>query len=154
MTKAESAPLGAQTALSPQARPGNKNAVKHALYAAKTGHALRARRVRRLVNKLYAALPWLADSDMSATRAWADLELKIGAVSTELEKGGVVNDKGEPRRLLAEYRGLLALQLQYSKELGLTPAARASLGADVAKGQYLGDLAAEISHARLGQTDG
>ena len=63
------------------------------------------------------------------------MELKIDAVSTELEKNGVVNTRGEPKRLLSEYRGLLAMQLQYARELGLTPTARASLGVDVAKGQ-------------------
>ena len=56
-------------ALSPQARPENQNAVKHGLYATRTGYQLRARRVRKLVQRMYEMLPWLQESDRATVRA-------------------------------------------------------------------------------------
>ena len=127
-------------------QPANRNAERHSLYAARTGHALRARRVRRLVTAMYAAMPWLDPvTDRSAVRAWADLEHKAADVSTDLEQRGLTNARGEPRRLLSEYRGLLSLQLSYSRELGMTPSARASLRADTFRGD---DLASQLARAR------
>jgi len=55
---------------------------------------------------------------------------------------GINNDSGEPRRLLSEYRQLRQTQLQYEAQLGMTPAARASLGVDIARGL---DLARAMS---------
>ena len=128
-------------------QPANRNAERHSLYAARTGHALRARRVRRLVTAMYAAMRWLDPViDRAAARAWADLEHKVADVSTDLERRGMVNGKGEPRRLVSEYRQLLALQLAYSKELGLTPAARAALGLDVARGRMYEDALARVRY--------
>ena len=46
-------------------------------------------------------------------------------------------DWGEVRRLVGELRGTLASLLAYSKELGLTPASRAALGLNVARGRAL-----------------
>ena len=137
--------LGTQSALSSQARPGNSNAQKHSLYATRTGYQRRARRVRKLVQRMYTLLPWLEESDRATARAWADLEYKVAAVSVYLEQQGIVNDKGEPRRILNDYRGLLSLQLQYAKELGLTPASRAALRVDALRGD---DLAQDLAQAR------
>ena len=145
MIKADGAQLDARSIVSAQARPGNTNAEKHSLYATRMGYQLRARRVRKLVQRMYDALPWLTEADRPVTRTWADLEHKIAAVSVDLDRRGFLNGDGEPRRLLAEYRGLLALQLQYSKELGLTPAARASLRVDSLRGD---DIAVDLQRAR------
>ena len=128
------------------AQPSNRNAERHGLYAARTGHALRARRVRRLVDAMYAAMPWLDPvTDRAAVRAWADLEHKVADVSTDLEQRGLTNAMGDPRRLLSEYRGLLSLQLQYATALGMHPAARASLRVNTLHGD---DLASSIAQAR------
>lgn len=142
--------LGAQTALSPQARPGNQNAQKHSLYATRTGYQLRARRVRKLVQRMFELLPWLIEADRPAARAWADLEHKVAAVSVNLDQDGILNAEGDPRRLLSEYRGLLTLQLAYAKELGLTPAGRAALRVDSLRGD---DLASRASRIRNGNDD-
>jgi len=79
---------------------------------------------------------------MPTVRAWAELEIVSATVFTVLEADGVVSgpDKSgdlAPRRLLNEYRQLKVTQLQYAKELGLTPSARAALGLDVARGQLI-----------------
>ena len=118
---------GAQTAHSPQARPGNRNAERHSLYATRTGYELRARRVRRLVQSMYQSLPWLAESDRATVRAYADLEHKLATISASLDERGSVDVRGEPRRLLSEFRALSALQLRYAEALGLTPASRVAL---------------------------
>ena len=71
--------------------------------------------------------------------------MRKAAVSVDLDKNGITDGKGEPRRLLSEYRGLLALQLKYAEALGLTPAARATMRVDVLRGD---DLASEMAEAR------
>ena len=124
---------------------GNRSNVKHDLYSTKTGYALRSRRVRVLVRNLYAVIPWLCPSDMSVARAWADLEHKLSTVSADLDRRGLCNEAGEPRRLLSEYRGLLSLQLAYSNALGLNPTARAGLRVDSLHGDSLSE---EMQRAR------
>jgi hypothetical protein len=39
------------------------------------------------------------------------------------------NGQGEPRRFLADYRSMRTLQLQYARELGMTPASRMQISA-------------------------
>src|SRR5204863_9552884 len=102
--------------------------VKTGLYVrAESGLKLRHRKVRRLVTKMRAAMPWLADADLPACRAWAELELLGAQAFAELHENGITTPKGEPRRLLAEFRQLRTAQLAYERDLGMTPAARMSL---------------------------
>jgi len=147
LTQARQSTLGAQTALWRQARPGNTNALKTGLYSVKVGPKLRSRRVRRLVNRLFDVLPWLTESDRPAARSWAELEFVGAAVFAEIMANGVTNGKGEARRLVSDWRQLKQVQLAYERELGMTPAARANLGVDVARGEYYRDLAAEMQAA-------
>lgn len=103
--------------------------VKSGLYVrATSGTRLRDRKVGRLVQKLREAMPWLEPADEPAVRAWAQLEVLGALVFQELRTNGVTNGQGEPRRLLAEFRQLRTAQLGYTRELGLTPAAREALG--------------------------
>ena len=132
------------------------NSLRHGLYA-RTGSALqlRTRRVRRLVNRVFDALPWLTPADAPTVRSWAELEVIGSACFTILEAGGVTSGMKDrdptPRRLLTDYVRLKGLQLRYEEALGMTPAARASLRVDSLKGD---DLAAELSQARREQTEG
>ena len=45
----------------------------------------------------------------------------------ELRKSGIMNGRGEPVRMLDEYRKLRAAQLRYEYALGMTPASRKEL---------------------------
>ena len=108
--------------------------VKSGLYVkAPNGMQLRHRRVRRLVNKAQAVLPWLGPADLPTLRGWAELEILGASVFALLITDGVINDDGEPRALLREFRQLRQAQLPYERELGMTPASRAALGIDVAR---------------------
>ena len=120
-------------------------------------------------------MPWLGPSDEPAMRAWAELEI-IGAYAiTEPNTGsdaaglasraerknggyvingrknfitnGLVNDEGEPRGLLREFRQLRQAQLAYEKELGMTPASRASLGVHLGE-MRKSNLALELAELR------
>src|SRR5262245_61988431 len=64
---------------------------------------LRARKVRKMVQKLRGALPWLVDADLPAARAWAELEYLGARAFVDLEANGITTAKGEPRRLLSEF---------------------------------------------------
>lgn len=87
---------------------------------APSGMRLRHRKVRRLVEKMRAEMPWLESSDIPACRAWAELEILGASALNELVDGGLLNDEGEPRRLLSDFRQLRQLQLAYERDLGMT----------------------------------
>lgn len=97
------------------------------------GLRIRHRKVRRLVQKMGALMPWLEPSDIPCARAWAELEILGANVFAELIRNGVSNYEGEPRRLLTELRQLRQTQLAYERELGLTPAARVAIKASGTK---------------------
>ncbi len=60
---------------------------------------------------------------------------------------GYVNEKGEPRKLLGDWRLLKQAQLAYERELGMTPASRAAMRVDALTGD---DLASRASKIRSG----
>ena len=115
--------------------PQNDNAFRHGLFASARGTLKqRDRRVRRLVDKVRAALPSLAPSDLPALRAWAELEILSAFCFLSLTNRNaqgqpdVTDADGSPRKLLDSYRQLRQAQLPFARELGLTPAARKALG--------------------------
>ena len=109
------------------------SSAKHAttsLYVrAQPGLRLRDKRVERLACKMRHAMPWLEPSDTPAVRAWAEIEYLCTQVYAALRTFGVLNREGECRRLLSEYRQMRACQAVWSRELGLTPAARIAIKA-------------------------
>ena len=107
------------------------------------GIKLRDRKVSRLVRKMRTVMPWLEPADLPAARAWAELEYLAGQVYAVLRIGSVVNAKGEGKRLLDDYRKLRQAQLQFSRELGLTPAARMAIKANGTRAAF--DLAAQLA---------
>ncbi len=136
-----------------KARPGNSNALVHGLNSRnKVVLKLRSRAVFRLVRNLYGIAPWLTATDRSTVQSWAEVVKLKAAAFAALERDGPyrLTPDGDTvgRRLLGEYARLAVLELAYAKELGLTPAARASLGVSVATGRHM-DLASAIAQARL-----
>jgi hypothetical protein len=93
----------------------------------KKGVRLRDLTVYRLVKKMRAAMPWLEDSDEPTCRGWAQLEVIASRIYAELRVHGFVNDKGEPRTLLVEFRQMRSAQLRFERELGMTPASRVAM---------------------------
>jgi hypothetical protein len=57
------------------------------------------------------------------------MEVLATQVFAVLRAGSVVNAKGEGKRLLDDYRKLRLAQAVYSRELGMTPAARMAIKA-------------------------
>ena len=82
---------------------------------AANGLRVRHRKVRRLVAKMRAEMPWLEPSDLPACRAWAELEILCAYAFSELAGAGLMNAEGEPRRLLTDYRQLRQVQLSYKR---------------------------------------
>jgi hypothetical protein len=131
-----------------QARPGNQNAVKRPyLYAVKSGNQSANRRTSRLAAKVWDTLPWLKPTDEPSVRAWAQAEIMATELYACLIHEGLLNADGKVTGLLAEWRRTKELQLRLERELGMTPASRAALGVDVARGRAI-DLATEIARAR------
>lgn len=108
------------------------------------GLKLRDQRVRKLVHRMRAVMPWLEDSDLPVCRAWAELETLSSRVFAELREGGVINSNGDARRLLDDYRKLRQTQVTLSRELGMTPAARMAIKASGTRAPL--DLAAAMAN--------
>jgi phage terminase small subunit len=124
---------------------GNQNAVSHGIYRARTGlPASDRKRLARYERELLLLLPWVQETDATTVRSFCSLLLLRDKIMAAIGEAGVLNRKGEPRRLVGELRQTLQALLAYSKELGLTPASRAALGLTTARGRAL-DLAAAMS---------
>jgi hypothetical protein len=125
--------------------------ITHGLYVrASKGLKLRDRKTQLLARKVRSVLTWLEPSDFPTVRAWAELEILCDQVYAVLRAGSVVNAaSGEGKRLLHDYRQLRLAQLAYSRELGMTPAARKTLSASGTKGM---DLAAAFANAEDAET--
>ena len=124
--------------------------LKTGLYVkAPAGLRLRYRRVRRLVRKMQAVMPWLDPADDPACRAWAELEILGANAFADLIERGLTNTEGDPRRLLGEFRMIRQAQLAYERDLGMTPAARMTLRIGDSRAKAL-DLASAMSEERDG----
>jgi len=118
---------------------------------AASGMKVRHRKVRRLVEKMRAEMPWLESSDFPACRAWAELEILCANAFSELLVSGLLNVEGEPRRLLMDFRQLRQVQLAYARELGMTPAARMAIKANGTRAAV--DLAAAMASLAQSHAD-
>jgi hypothetical protein len=109
---------------------GNQNAATTGLYI-RTPAGLRQRdkRVERLARRMRLAMPWLEEADGPACRAWAELEVLAQTVYLELRNKGVLNEQGEAKRLLDDYRKLRQTQISFSRSLGMTPEGRLQINA-------------------------
>jgi hypothetical protein len=94
-----------------------------------------------------AVMPWLDPSDEPTCRVWAELEILGAGMFVELTANGIVTEKGEPRRLLTEFRQLRTAQFSFERELGMTPAARMTLQVGDSRSRAL-DLTAQIAEGR------
>ncbi len=108
---------------------------------------LRYRRVRRLVAKARAAMPWLDESDVPVLRSWCELEIIGAGLFADLTAAGITNGEGEPRRAVDDLRRLRQTQLGFARELGMTPRARAELSVDSSRTRAL-TAAAQIAEQR------
>jgi hypothetical protein len=136
--------MNTRKATDPVRRPRRHGAT--GLYVkAPSAMRVRHRKVRRLVEKMRAAMPWLENGDLPACRAWAELEILGANAFSELVTRGLLNAEGEPRRLLTDYRQLRQVQLSYERELGMTPAARLAIKASGTKAAF--DLVAAMANA-------
>lgn len=111
------------------ARQPRRHAETGLYMKAASGMRVRHRKVRRLVEKMRAEMPWIESSDLPACRAWAELEILGAYAFSELVGAGLLNAEAEPRRLLTDFRQLRQVQLSYERELGMTPAARMAIKA-------------------------
>jgi hypothetical protein len=102
------------------------------LYSRQRGVHLRDLKVAALVRRMRRAAPWLCDSDVPVCQTWARLEILICIGYTALTQGNAYFDKktGEARRLRQDVRRLIDSQLNFSRELGLTPASITSIRAN------------------------
>lgn len=108
----------------------------------------RNRTIRRRVFALYWECNWLAGGDISAAVRWAVLGEKFRRLAELLDRfpeGGVVRVSVadlEPRKALGELRAISGEMSRLETALGLTAAARASLGVNLT---HMKDLAAAMS---------
>ncbi len=145
-------PQNAKSKMPTRARPGNQNAVTSSLYSrSPKARRLRDNQVNYYLRKMRALCPWLERSDIYVARRFAELELLASRAYQALRERAIVTDKGESRRLLDDYRRLVALQVVVARELGLSPAARAALKANNTNAalDLVGAFAADAARERV-----
>jgi hypothetical protein len=117
----------------PPFQPGHEISVKHGAYAdVKLGPRVEelAETVRVLVGPLYR------ESDELAVRLLAMCLARIEAAEAALAEA----EPGDLARLQADMRGWTNTSRRLLNDLGLTPAARARLGLDVARTRHVASL--------------
>lgn len=92
----------------------------HGLYASGAEAArLRRRRLRARVRSLKSQFPALATAPDHLVVRYAEIDTLVGAVWVTLSEQGPVNEAGEPRRLVTEYRRLLIQLRDLAEVLGI-----------------------------------
>lgn len=85
------------------------------------------RDVQRYVRNARRAVPSLTRADVPVLREWAKLTILSDIGFAILKNGDLKNSKDQMYRLLCEWRRLVDSLLNHSRELGLTPTARAQI---------------------------
>ena len=99
----------------------NKNSIKHGFYATKTSDPTKAQRLRRRVNRRLQDVPSHLRPVMRAgVYALIEVEDKLETMRNYLDDEGLINPKGEPRRLVDEYRRYWDLWLKLAEANGMT----------------------------------
>jgi hypothetical protein len=125
---------------------------RHGLYVrSAAGLKLRDLQLRQFVRRVRKVVPWLTDADTPTIRAWCQLELLSDAAYKILRERGIINQAGEPRRLLTDFRQLKAIQLLHAEKLGLTPASRVAIKAGLDNSAF--DLAEDSAAEALAIAD-
>jgi hypothetical protein len=113
--------------------------VKHGLYATTRGLQLRNRRLRGHVSRLIKAHPELATKPKHLVRRYVEVDSLAAIVWNVLYDVGPLNDEGEPRRLLNDYRLLIVELRTLAQTLGLMEPSSADPLADLlGKGRHDG----------------
>lgn len=107
----------------------------------------RNRQARRLVVTLFSECAWLARPDLPAVARLCELYVVIRRIAERLDRDGLLKKDGEGKRLIGEWRGLMAEARAHEAALGITVAARAQLGVDLGRMQAL-DVAARAQQLR------
>ena len=107
-----------------------KNA-KTTLYA-RSKKTIRRRdlQCRYYMNRLIATAPWIERQDAMLLRRFVQLEMLGDRVYSALRDGEIVTGRGESKRLLQDFRRLVATQASLAAQLGLSPVARRALKDD------------------------
>jgi hypothetical protein len=82
---------------------------------------------------MFAVMPWLQPADQVAVRKLAQLEFLSERLFIELRSRGLLTEAGEPRRLVGDFQRLVSTMVSLFNALGMTPAGRQSIGANVTK---------------------
>ena len=100
---------------------GNSNAIKHGHFRVRSSDPTKAQRLRRRVNRRLQDVPaHLRPVMRPGVFAMIEVEDKLEVMRDFLDEQGLTNPKGEPRRLVDEYRRYWQLWLQLASSNGLT----------------------------------
>lgn len=113
------APMPGRNLSRAERRQRQTAALKHGAYATTHGQQLRNRRLRGHVSRLKKAYPALADKPVHLLRRYVELDAMSATLWNVLFDEGPLNANGEPKRLLTEYRHLIAELRSLASTLGL-----------------------------------
>ena len=99
----------------------NKNAIRHGLYRTKSRDPIKAQRIRRRVARRLTGVPSeLRPVMRPVTVALVEIEDRLETMRDFLDKEGLTNSQGEPRRMVSEYRHYWKLWLELASANGMT----------------------------------
>lgn len=97
--------------------------------------------VMRYSRDVRLAAPWLEAADSAMVRRFAELQVVIANLFSEMRENGLFDSKKQPRFVIETWRRCVQTQAVIARELGLSPLARKQL-ALAAQGD---DLAAAMA---------
>jgi len=134
---------------------GNKRAESHGAYSAIARSEL-DEKAAAIYDALAGDAPvreyddTLPAADAPAVRMLADALCRLDKIGGYVERRGWQDDTGKPRPVLEYEARLRSHSLDLLKELGMTPASRAKLGVDLARGvDALKDAETKAARERL-----
>ena len=117
--------------LRPPFERGNDAAVKHGA----TATLKLAPRAEEVADEIRALVPARSEADEPAVRLLALTLAQIEAAAAWVAERGIVDAKGQPAPVLKAMTTMINSAARLADRLGMTPAGRAQLGLDLAKGE-------------------
>ena len=117
--------------LRPPFERGNSVATKHGAYSV----LKLAPRAEEISDEIRALVPARSEADEPAVRLLSLTLAQIEAAAAWVAERGIVDAKGNPQPVLKVMVAMTNTAARLADRLGMTPAGRAQLGLDLAKGE-------------------
>lgn len=103
--------------------------------------------VMRYTRDVRLAAPWLEIADSAMVRRFAELQVVIANLFSEMRDNGLFDSKKAPRLVIDTWRRCVQTQAAIARELGLSPLARKQLSLAAQTDDLAAQMAKRVSSA-------